>query len=184
MCNLGYDMSKMAAGSTPARNPVALGMPEMYQKGILTVQLLGLQRIGFNKEVDAEVHRATSKSSATQVLGCKKVEVSGGLNKAADTAVPQLGEMNDREGEGDTAEDDREGDGDDDDSGIKDEDEGGDGDDDVDGDDDEGEGDDGEDVSGYKPGVVQDSDTRKRPLEEVSKPSASPKTASKRAKVV
>ncbi|EPS96622.1 hypothetical protein FOMPIDRAFT_99349, partial [Fomitopsis schrenkii] len=53
---LESQLAKATAGATPEKSPVALTLPEMYTKGILAVQLLGLQRIGFNEKVDEEVH--------------------------------------------------------------------------------------------------------------------------------
>jgi len=58
--SLDTAMAHQTALFAPERNAVAITLPEMYRNGILKIQLVGLQCIGFNRRLDAELHRKSS----------------------------------------------------------------------------------------------------------------------------
>ena len=100
---LAASLAQETAQGTPEKNAVAVTLPEMYSKGLLTVRLLGLQRIGFNEKVNAEMYppsKATSNSPAKRVPDPKG---DSGKNKAAEakpTGPSEGEEQSDEEGSG------------------------------------------------------------------------------------
>ncbi|KAH9915897.1 uncharacterized protein B0H18DRAFT_1039627 [Fomitopsis serialis] len=73
------------ASLVPERNHVAMTLPEMYRKGVMRLQVTGLQCVGFNHRLDAELHRKSLPPD--EALPDNVPEASGSTSKRKRTSL-------------------------------------------------------------------------------------------------